>query len=64
MQEPTRKGFVDAVRGLQAYTSGLEPPGITWNGTAASNFMLTQAQLHKWDGERWVPFGSVLDSRK
>jgi branched-chain amino acid transport system substrate-binding protein len=64
MKEPTRKAFVDAMRGLQGYTSGLEPPGITWNGTASSNFMLTQAQLHKWSGERWVPFGAVLDSRK
>jgi ABC-type branched-subunit amino acid transport system substrate-binding protein len=64
MKEPTRKGFLDAVRGLQGYSTGLESPGITWNGTPSSNFMLTQAQLHKWDGERWVPFGSVLDSRK
>jgi len=64
MKEPTRKGFIDAVRSLSAFTTGLESPGIAWNGSATSNFMLTQAQLHKWDGERWAPFGSVLDSRK
>jgi branched-chain amino acid transport system substrate-binding protein len=64
MKEPTRKGFIDAVRSLSGFTTGLESPGITWNGSATSNFMLTQAQLHKWDGERWAPFGSVLDSRK
>jgi len=64
MREPTRNAFVDVMRGMQSYTTGLESPGITWSGSATSNFMLTQAQLHKWDGERWTPFGSVLDSRK
>lgn len=63
MKEPTRKAFVDAIRGLQGYSTSLEFPGITWNGSATSNFMLTQAQLCKWDGERWTPFGQVLDSR-
>jgi len=64
MKEPTRKAFVDAVREMQGYSTNLEYPGITWNGSTTSNFMLTQAQLSKWDAERWTPFGSVLDSRK
>ena len=64
MKEPTRNGFVDAMRSMQGYTTNLEAPGITWNGSTTSNFMLTQAQLSKWNGERWTPFGSVLDSRK
>jgi branched-chain amino acid transport system substrate-binding protein len=64
MKEPTRASFVETVRSLQGYSTSVELPGITWNGSQTSNFMLTQAQLTKWDGERWVPFGSVLDSRK
>jgi branched-chain amino acid transport system substrate-binding protein len=64
MKEPARKAFVDAMRAMQGFSTSLEAPGITWNGSATSNFMLTQAQLSKWDGERWASFGSVLDSRK
>ncbi len=64
MKEPSRKAFIDATRSLKAYSSGYELPGITWTGSTTSNFMLTQAQLNKWDGQRWTPFGSVLDSQK
>jgi branched-chain amino acid transport system substrate-binding protein len=64
MKEPTRKGLMDAFRGLQGYTTGVELPGITLNGSSSSNFLATQAQLARFDGERWSPFGSVLDSKK
>jgi branched-chain amino acid transport system substrate-binding protein len=62
MKQPTRKGLMDAVRSTKGYTSGLELPGVTLNGSQQSNFLLSQAQFARYDGSagRWVDFGQVV----
>ena len=63
MKTPTRKGLIDAFRSLKNYSTGVELPGITLNGSDKSNFLLNQVQLARFDGQRWVTFGGVLSAK-
>lgn len=64
MKQPTRKGLMDSMRSLKSFTSGVELPGISYNGSDKSNFLLTQGQLARFDGQRWATFGEVIDASK
>lgn len=64
MKEPTRNGLMAAIRSTKGYTTGLELPGITVNGSNQTNFLITQYQLARFDStaQRWTTFGQVLSS--
>jgi hypothetical protein len=50
-----------AARTLTDYATGYEVPGVTFNGSRSTNYLLTRTQFATYDGAnaRWIPFGSA-----
>jgi branched-chain amino acid transport system substrate-binding protein len=61
MAQPTRESLLETARSLQGYATGYEVPGVTFNGSPNTSFLLKQAQFASYDGAnaRWIPFGSA-----
>jgi branched-chain amino acid transport system substrate-binding protein len=60
----SRDNVMKQAASIKDLTLPLFIPGIKINTTPADYLVLTQMQLVKFDGERWVPFGEIYDARK
>jgi branched-chain amino acid transport system substrate-binding protein len=58
-EDPTRKGFMDAVTNMD-YAPGLLLPGVSVKTTPDYLFALTSVQVEEFDGEKFVPVGDVV----
>ena len=62
--ELSREGIMACAANLKGIELPMVLPGITVD-TAPDDFYPIQAeQLHRFDGERWVPFGDIIDASK
>ena len=60
----SREGIMACAANLKDVELPMVLPGILVN-TAPDDFYPIQAeQLHSFDGERWVPFGDIIDASK
>ena len=63
-KELSREGIMGCAANLKDVELPMVLPGILVN-TAPDDFYPIQAeQLHSFDGERWVPFGDIIDASK
>jgi hypothetical protein len=60
----SRENVMKQAANLKNLSLGMLIPGITINTSPTDYFPLEQMQLAKFDGERWVMFGEVLDASK
>jgi branched-chain amino acid transport system substrate-binding protein len=59
----TRENVMRQAANLKALKVPMLLPGITVNTGADDFYPIEQAQLIKFDGKQWVPFGGVIDGR-
>jgi branched-chain amino acid transport system substrate-binding protein len=61
MERPTREALLAAGRTLRDFATDYEVPGVTFNGSPGTNYLLTHVQFATYDGShaRWIPFGSA-----
>jgi len=57
-QAPTRKAILQAFRTVRNYDTGIYLP--LFNSNPKTNFLANAAQLARWDGKRFAPFGKVI----
>ena len=61
----TRENIMKVASNLPGIQLDLTLPGLTTGNTPPTNYQLnTQFQMMKFDGERWVGFGPIIDSSK
>jgi branched-chain amino acid transport system substrate-binding protein len=60
----SRDNVMRQAANLKNLALGMLQPGITINTSPTDFFPLEQMMMAKFDGERWIPFGEVLDARK
>jgi hypothetical protein len=60
----SRENVIKQAANLKNLSLGMLIAGITINTSPTDYFPLEQMQLAKFDGERWVMFGEVLDASK
>ncbi|NUS02816.1 MAG: ABC transporter substrate-binding protein [Nonomuraea sp.] len=63
MRCPSREGLRDAMRSLSGVKLDLLLPGITLSTGPGDGFPIESMQLARFEGERWVRFGRVIDTR-
>ncbi|MGW0809074.1 ABC transporter substrate-binding protein [Nonomuraea sp. NPDC002799] len=63
MRCPSREGLRDAMRGLADVELDLLLPGITLSTGPDDGFPIESMQLTRFEGDRWVRFGKVIDTR-
>jgi branched-chain amino acid transport system substrate-binding protein len=60
----SRENVMKQAANLKKLSLGMLLPGITINTSPTDYFPLEQMQMARFDGERWTPFGEVLDASK
>ncbi len=60
VQTPTRRALIQAFRSVHHYDTGIYLP--LFNSSAKTNFLANAAQLARWNGTRFVPFGKVISA--
>lgn len=60
LQAPTRRALVGAFRSIHSYDTGIYLP--LFNSNPKTNFLANAAQLARWNGTRFVPFGKVISA--
>ncbi|MFC4114430.1 ABC transporter substrate-binding protein [Nonomuraea zeae] len=63
MRCPSREGLRDAMRSLPDVELDLLLPGITLSTGPGDGFPIESMQLTRFEGDRWVRFGKVIDTR-
>ncbi|GAA3597686.1 ABC transporter substrate-binding protein [Nonomuraea rosea] len=63
MRCPSREGLRDAMRSLSGVELDLLLPGITLSTGPGDGFPIESMQLTRFEGDRWVRFGRVIDTR-
>ena len=61
MKEPTREAFLAATRNMKNVELSLLYPGIKLNTGPGDQFPIEAMQLFQFNGEAYVPVGSVID---
>jgi branched-chain amino acid transport system substrate-binding protein len=60
----SRENVMKQAANIKNLSLGMLQPGITINTSPTDYFPLEQMVMSKFDGERWIPFGEVLDASK
>ncbi|MEV0586678.1 ABC transporter substrate-binding protein [Nonomuraea sp. NPDC050310] len=60
---PSREGVRQAMRSLTEVEIDMLLPGITLSTGPGDGFPIEAMRLARFEGERWVPFGKVIDTR-
>jgi branched-chain amino acid transport system substrate-binding protein len=60
----SRENVMKQAANIKKLSLGMLLPGITINTSPTDYFPLEQMQMARFDGERWTPFGEVLDASK
>jgi branched-chain amino acid transport system substrate-binding protein len=63
MRCPSREALRAAAHRLDDVRLGMLLPGITLSTGPGDAFPIEAEQLSRFEGERWVPFGRVIDTR-
>ncbi|MCK2215817.1 ABC transporter substrate-binding protein [Actinomadura sp. ATCC 31491] len=63
MRCPSREALRAAAHSLREVQLGLLLPGITVSTGPGDAFPIEAEQLSRFEGDRWVPFGRVIDTR-
>jgi branched-chain amino acid transport system substrate-binding protein len=58
----SRENVMKQAANLKNLSLGMLQPGITINTSPTDYFPLEQMVMQKFDGERWIPFGEVLNA--
>jgi branched-chain amino acid transport system substrate-binding protein len=58
----SRANVMKQAANLKGLALGMLQPGITINTSPTDYFPLEQMLMERFDGERWTPFGEVLDA--
>jgi branched-chain amino acid transport system substrate-binding protein len=61
---PTRAGLMKAARSMNDPRNPFLLPGVVVKTGQADNFPVQQGQLQRWTKGRWVPFGSLWQSKR
>jgi branched-chain amino acid transport system substrate-binding protein len=61
---PTRAGLMKAARSINDPKNPFLLPGVVVKTGPGDNFPVQQGQLQRWTKGRWVPFGSLWQSKR
>ena len=61
---PTRAGLLKAARSINDPKNPFLLPGVVVKTGSGDNFPVQQGQLQRWAKGRWVPFGSLWQSKQ
>jgi branched-chain amino acid transport system substrate-binding protein len=61
---PTRAGLMKAARSMNDPRNPFLLPGVVVKTGSGDNFPVQQGQLQRWTKGRWVPFGSLWQSKR
>jgi branched-chain amino acid transport system substrate-binding protein len=63
-KDMTRKGIMGCAANIQGLQLPMVLPGITVNTSATDFYPIQAEQLSKFDGQKWVLFGNIIDASK
>jgi len=63
-KDMTRKGIMGCAANIQGLQLPMVLPGITVNTSATDFYPIQAEQLSKFDGQKWVLFGDIIDASK